>query len=180
MFIFLAGLAHILLLPLVGATSSEAHSLKPIGEGCTAIAVGKDAADDDVGVMVSHGNDCPTCDFRVAYVPDADHAEGTYAPVWIDFDDYPRFVVDDAIGDESDFDTSFSTAKIYESSYLEPGYEITTQRPPMGYIPQVPHTYAYVDGAYGIQNEHGLSIGGTSRPAVDLGHSWPEPIFSFF
>ena len=30
---------------------------------------------------------------------------------------------------------------------------------PLGYIDQVPHTYAYFDGNYGIMNEHQLMIG---------------------
>ncbi len=30
---------------------------------------------------------------------------------------------------------------------------------PLGFIPQVEHTFAYFDGSYGMMNEHQLSIG---------------------
>ena len=144
---------------LVGSTSTSDDQAFFAFYGCTSLAVGRGATETD-STMISHGNDCPTCDFRVAYVPSMDHAKESSAPVWIDFDDYPRFIISDSTGTESDsVDVSFPQAEIYKTEFLEPGFEITTQRPPMGYISQVEHTFAYIDGAYGIMNEHALSIG---------------------
>ena len=38
-------------------------------------------------------------------------------------------------------------------------YARQTQTEPVGFIPQVEHTYAYFDGNYGIMNEHQLMFG---------------------
>jgi dipeptidase len=42
---------------------------------------------------------------------------------------------------------------------------------PIGYIPQVPQTWAYWDTDYGVQNERGLSIGESTCTARTVG--WP-------
>jgi dipeptidase len=42
---------------------------------------------------------------------------------------------------------------------------------PLGFIPQVAHTYAYFDANYGIMNEHQLTIG----ECTDLAKVHPEP-----
>ena len=111
--------------------------------GCTALAVGKDATTDS-STMISHGDDCPTCDFRLAYVPAKTHKSTDTLPVYIDHGDYPRMV-------------AAETAAIYAPSvYDSPSAPADV---PMGTIPQVPATYGYVDGTYGIQNLHQLSIG---------------------
>jgi hypothetical protein len=41
-----------------------------------------------------------------------------------------------------------------------------TVRVPIGYIDQVPHTYAYTSGTYAIQNEKQVSIGESTCSAV--------------
>ena len=37
---------------------------------------------------------------------------------------------------------------------------------PMGHIPQVSHTFSYVDAAYGVMNEHQLAIGESTCDAA--------------
>ena len=44
---------------------------------------------------------------------------------------------------------------------------------PLGFIPQVAHTYAYFDANYGVMNEHQLSIGECTDKAKV--HPEPEP-----
>jgi dipeptidase len=41
----------------------------------------------------------------------------------------------------------------------------------LGYIPQVEHTYGYVDASYGVQNEHGLSMGECTNGVLQ--NRWP-------
>ena len=54
-----------------------------------------------------------------------------------------------------------------------PAYEnpALPQTEPLGYIDQIPHTYAYFDGNYGIMNEHQLMIG----ECTDGAKVEPEP-----
>ncbi len=56
-----------------------------------------------------------------------------------------------------------------------PGYDTpgVSASVPLGFIPQVPHTYAYFDANYGIMNEHQLSIGECTDKAKV--HPEPEP-----
>ena len=96
-----------------------------VASACTAYAAGKDATTDG-SVMVSHSDDgAGASDSRVSYVPAADHAPGSVRPIWPDVEDWPRFV-------------GAQRGKTYD----------TTQAPtkPIGSIPQVEHTYAYLDG----------------------------------
>ncbi|GMI16192.1 hypothetical protein TrLO_g12937 [Triparma laevis f. longispina] len=132
-------------------------------EKCTSIALGTDATKSG-SVMISHGNDCPTCDFRTAYVPAMDHPVDSKTPIYIDYDDYPRMINLPEI--HEDEDVSVSQAKIYDPEFLEPGHTITTQKEPMGFIEQVEHTFGYVDGAYGIMNEHQLAFGESTCDAL--------------
>merc|ERR1719343_977492 len=43
------------------------------------------------------------------------------------------------------------------------------ETPPIGFIPQVPETFAYWDTDYGVQNEKGLSIGESTCTARTVG-----------
>jgi dipeptidase len=112
--------------------------------------------------MVSHSNDCPQCDFRLAYVPAHDFPEGAMMDIFIDQNLYPRFVNDNFK------DTAFFS-EVYRRDNLENttalGFEYIDDKP-MGSIPQVQHTFAYVDGAYGIMNEHQLAIGESTCDAA--------------
>jgi dipeptidase len=105
---------------------------------CTTIAVTKGASVDG-SVMVTHTADCGSCDFRLVRIPAADHEPGSLRPVYPFIEEYPRYV-----------------GKDMGPGYDTPGFEPTK---PLGYIEQVPHTYAYFDAVYGVMNEHQLSIG---------------------
>jgi dipeptidase len=114
-------------------------------QGCTALAVGRKATKDG-STMVTHGNDCPSCDFRLAYVPARTYPAGSMMPVYMAKNDYPRYV-----GNRS---------ATYSAEKLEKRFPFSwPETKPMGEIPQVESTYAYYDGAYGIMNEHQLGIG---------------------
>ncbi len=109
---------------------------------CTTILVTKGASADG-SVIVSHSDDDELQDQRIIYVPAADHKPGSKRPVYYD-------------------PCSFGGSNIrYIGTSRGPGYDTPGKPPtkPLGYIDQVPHTYAYFDGNYGIMNEHQLMIG---------------------
>jgi len=105
---------------------------------CTTIGVTKGASVDG-SVMVTHTCDCGMCDFRVISTPAMDFEPGSMRPCYPYLDKYPAYVGTDR---GPGWDT--------------PGFEPTK---PLGYIPQVEHTYAYFGSSYGIINEHQLAIG---------------------
>ena len=115
---------------------------------CTSFMVGKDASADG-STMVTHTADCGVCDFRVIYVPAKDHEVGALRPVYVFSEAYPRMV---------DGDRAPAYAPLTGQAVSEP----------LGYIPEVEHTYAYFDGVYGVINEHQLAIGETTAAA----NSW--------
>lgn len=69
-----------------------------------------------------------------------DHAPGSFRNVYPSTEGFPRYVGDDR-------------CSIYARR------ENQTSTKPVGLIPQVPHTFAYKEGTYGIVNEHGVGIG---------------------
>jgi dipeptidase len=142
---------------LGGSVSPEAPS-----KSCTSLVVGKGASADG-STMVTFTADCADCDFRLVYVPEKDHASDEMRPVF-PFGpyglSYPRIV----------------------SEERAPGYAPEAgQEPtkPIGYIPEVEHTYAYLDGIYGVMNEHQLAIGETTASAKTYIEPRPEggPLF---
>lgn len=124
--------------------------------GCTTLAVGR-AASADGSVLLSHSDDGETKgDARLCFVPAADHAPGSTRPIYWDTEEYPRFV-----------------GESRGSCYLPKPGEVPYT--PIGFIPQVEHTYAYFEATYGIINEHGLGIGETTCSGMfgttAVGHS---------
>lgn len=111
--------------------------------------VGKDATTDG-SVLVSHSDDDAIDDRRIIYVPAMDHAPGSVRPVYYD---------QASLGYNPQYTPTYN--KRYVGRSRGPGYEDPglPQSIALGCIPQVPHTYAYFDGNYGIMNEHQLSIG---------------------
>ncbi|MCG2661257.1 MAG: C69 family dipeptidase [Kiritimatiellae bacterium] len=129
---------------------------------CTTTLTGKDASSDG-SVMVSHSDDA-LGDGRLIYVPAMNHAPGALRPV---------FYSHCALGYLPQWGASESHRIVTKDR--GPGYNTAGDPPcvPLGYIPEVAHTYAYFDANYGIMNEHQLSIGECTDKAKI--HPLPEP-----
>ncbi|SDK51069.1 Dipeptidase [Maridesulfovibrio ferrireducens] len=127
---------------------------------CTTTLTGKKASADG-SVMVSHSDD-GLGDGRLIYVPAMDHKKGSMRAVYYD---------GCSLGYKPEWggsETQRLVAKDRGPGYDTAGY---THSVPIGYIPQVKHTYAYFDANYGIMNEHQLSIG----ECTDKAKVEPEP-----
>lgn len=123
------------------------------GAACTIMAVGKDASASG-SPMVTHSDDSgpTTTDVRLIRVPRKKWPPNSKRPMYLWQIPYPRVV----------------------SSVLSPEYAPAAgqqETEPIGYIPQVPETWAYWDTDYGVQNEWGLAIGESTCTAMTVG--WP-------
>ncbi|CEG40942.1 peptidase [Plasmopara halstedii] len=126
---------------------------------CTAIAVTRGASADN-STLIAHTDDAGggAADLRLVRVPARDHESGSNRAVYNFNGGYPRVIAPDR-------------GIYYEPvNDLEIGktQEYTT---PLGYIPQVEHTFAYFDQDYGMMNEKQLSIGESTCGAKTVG--WP-------
>eukprot|EP00980_Cylindrotheca_fusiformis_P029465 scaffold23479_cov143-Cylindrotheca_fusiformis.AAC.15 len=120
---------------------------------CTVFIVGKDASADG-SVMVSHSNDGEfETDPRLVKVPalDFNTSEGVMRPVFFSPENYPRYVGYDR-----------KVPEYYPSTEEEKNKVFL----PIGYIPQVSHTFAYLEETYGAVNEHQLGIGESTCSGV--------------
>jgi len=103
-------------------------------EACTVIMVGKDASVDG-SVMTTHTCDCGLCDWTFRYVPAADHKP----------DEKRRIYHIDQFGT------------------IPPSAGLKWDRVKDNFtgleIPEVPHTYGYIHGAFGYMNDLQVSIG---------------------
>nr|MBP9560164.1 C69 family dipeptidase [Synergistaceae bacterium] len=129
---------------------------------CTTTIAGKDATIDG-SVMVSHSDD-GLHDASLVYVPAMDHASGSMRPV---------FYSHESIGFKPEWggtQTHRLITKGRAPAYDKKGLPVSI---PLGFIPQVAHTYAYFDSNYGIMNEHQLTIGECTDKAKI--HPEPEP-----
>jgi dipeptidase len=127
---------------------------------CTTTVTGKKASADG-SVMVSHSDD-GLGDARLIYVPAMNHKPGSlrsvsYSHCALDYK--PQWGASE---------TQRIVTRDRGPAYDTPGVPPSV---PLGYIPQVPHTYAYFDANYGIINEHQLSIG----ECTDKAKVHPEP-----
>ena len=115
-----------------------------VAGACSTFLVGKRASFDG-SVLVTHSDDGEgNPDARLSYVPARTHAPGAKRPVWPDLEDNPRFV---------------GTAR---GATYAPGASVPADAPvtePIGFIDQVPRTFGYHEGNYGIINEKQLAIG---------------------
>lgn len=132
-------------------------------DACTTMIVTKGATRDG-STFVAHSDDDDLSDQSIIYVPAKDWPKDAKRPVHgsaVANGDLPRF-------------KDFSEPRLVDPSrspdYANPGYPKSI---PLGYIPQVPHTYAYLDGNYGIVNEYGLMFGECTDGAKVTNN--PEP-----
>lgn len=134
----------------------------PPVQACTTTIAGK-AATADGSVMVSHSDDGLN-DASLIYVPAKDHKPGSLRPVY-----YSTVALDF----KKQWGSSISHRIVAKDR--GPNYDVKGVAPsvPLGYIPQVEHTYAYFDANYGVMNEHQLSIGECTDKAKV--HPEPEP-----
>ena len=107
---------------------------------CTTLLITKGASKDG-SVMVGHSDDSELFDQRLVYVPAADHPPGSLRPVYYDAS---------ALGDKPEYH-SYELRR-YVGTDRGPVYNNPDlpQSIPIGYIPQVEHTYAYFEGSYAI------------------------------
>eukprot|EP00457_Paulinella_chromatophora_P002567 gb/GEZN01002572.1/.p1 GENE.gb/GEZN01002572.1/~~gb/GEZN01002572.1/.p1 ORF type:complete len:742 (+),score=98.84 gb/GEZN01002572.1/:28-2226(+) len=136
---------HSFTLLLLSSVEAQGEARQRAFGGCTSLAISAGAMEDG-STVVTHSNDCPLCDFRVAYVPPRDWSTAL-APIYMAKNDYPRF-----------YGTGDSDSYLPENTDNPYGYKWPLSSP-MGHIPQVKHTYAYMDGSYGLMNEHQVAIG---------------------
>ena len=104
-------------------------------------------------INIFEANDCLDCDFRLVKVPAADHPPGSVRNLWGGRNYFPKFV-------------GSGRGAPYEKKNLIPGLFDWQETTFYGSIPEVPHTYGYLDGTYAIQNEHQLSFGESTCGAL--------------
>ncbi|KAF0719434.1 Aste57867_1030 [Aphanomyces stellatus] len=144
---------------LIGLCATVASAARrPDTDRCTAILVGAKASATG-SPMTTQTNDCGDCDFRLVKVPAKTHAPGATRPIIQVGQPYPRYVGDDK-------------GSAYTRANLDRGLFNWTNTPIIGSIPQVNHTFGYVEGVYGIMNEHQLGIG----ESTCTGRFWAKPV----
>lgn len=129
-------------LTAVAVTSTDASA-------CTIMLVTKGASADG-SVLVAHSNDGFGGDTNIAFVPAKNHPKGSKRPV------YPTAAAFDEMPEYNCFVVPHLVAPERTDDYNFPDKPHTK---PIGYIPEVEHTYAYIDGEYSVMNEHGLMLG---------------------
>lgn len=123
-------------------------------QACTTLALGRKATIDG-SVMATHSNDGGgTTDPRLVKVPARDYPAGSQRPIWNSPENYPRYV-----GTERGVEAYFP-------ENCQAGESKCKAFTPIGYIPQVNHTFAYFEATYGIMNEHQVGIAESTCSSV--------------
>ncbi|CAM9136658.1 unnamed protein product [Ectocarpus sp. 13 AM-2016] len=123
------------------------------GSACTTIVVGRNASADG-STMSTHNADCLDCDFRLGRVPARDWPAGSQRPVVKFRAEFPRTVSEDRgyTWTPENLDPELPQRDTWiDSKWREDMV--------LGYIPQVNHTFAYLEGLYAIINEKQVAIG---------------------
>lgn len=107
---------------------------QPASDACTVIMVGKNASVDG-SVMTTHTCDCGLCDWTFRYVPASDYPAGSTRKIY-HIDQFRTWPPDSGLKWER-----------YKDDFT--GLE----------IPQVPHTFGYLHGAFGYMNDMQVAIG---------------------
>ena len=112
-------------------------------DACTSIAVGRKATVDG-STFATHTADCAECDWRINKVTAADWPAGSQRPIYALTGTYPKQVREDR-------GFTWSVKNLEQGSVHTPRWE-KMKGDIIGYIPQVPHTHALIEGLYGIMN----------------------------
>jgi len=131
---------------------------------CTSMVITKGASADG-SMYITHSNDGYTGDTSVVYVPARDHEPGEMRPV------YPSACASEALPDYNCYYTPRLNVKGRGPDYRFEGLPITE---PLGEIPEVAHTYAYLDSNYGIINEYGLMLGECTDNSAHIRYLKPD------
>ncbi|MBR1760294.1 MAG: C69 family dipeptidase [Schwartzia sp.] len=151
-----------LLVPLVlGAVCFSVSA----AEACTTTIVTKGASADG-STYVTHSNDAFESDPSIVYVPAKDHPAGSMRPV------YPCAIAWDELPEYACYSVPRLVAPERAEAYNYPGRK---QTKPLGEIPEVSHTYAYIDSDYGVMNECGLMLGECTNNSLHLEYLEPKP-----
>ena len=132
-------------------------ALVPLGAlSCTTVGVTPGAATNGYTIASQSNDGGSVSDTRLFHVPAQDHPPGSMRAVYAwTGGSFPRYV-----GDSRGV-----------NNYNTPGVPPTK---PIGYIPQVNHTYAYYDAAFGLLNEHGVGMAESTCTARTTG-ALPRP-----
>ena len=122
-------------------------------DACTTLIAGR-LATTDGSTLAAHTDDGLT-DPRIMYMPARSYSPNSSRAVYASPEVYPRYV-------------GYDRGPFY---HPQPGQNVSQ---PLGHIPQVQHTFAYVQGTYGIMNEFGVGIAESTCSGVfvarPLGH----------
>ncbi|MBP5199411.1 MAG: C69 family dipeptidase [Schwartzia sp.] len=136
----------------------------PCAEACTTAIVTRGASADG-SAYVTHSNDAYSSDPNIVYVPAKDHPAGSMRPV------YPCAIAWDELPEYECYENPRLVAPERAEAYNYPDKKRTK---PLGKIPEVAHTYAYIDGDYGVMNEHGLMLGECTNNSAHLEYLEPK------
>ena len=116
---------------------------------CTTFVVGKKGTSDG-SILSTHSSDgSGSTDPRLVKIPAKSWPNDSLRPIFKSPENYPRYV-GKARGEE---------IEAYLSQNCQAGSKkICSDFEPIGYIPQVNHTFAYFEETYGIMNEFQVSI----------------------
>ncbi|EQC28572.1 hypothetical protein SDRG_13650 [Saprolegnia diclina VS20] len=116
--------------------------------------------------MTTQTNDCSSCDFRIVKIPPQVHGPNATRPIWPAIQYFPRYV------------GSARGAPEYDAKNLPRGHFNWSVYEPVGSLPQPNTTFGYIEGVYGILNDHGLGFGESTcsaklwtKPAYDGGQA---------
>lgn len=125
-------------------------------DSCTTLIAGR-LATSDGSTLAAHTDDGLT-DPRLMHIPARSHEPNSHRAVYPSPEVYPRYVgYDRAPAARCVIVRARSHSRHLGGPYYHPLPGQNASQP-LGYIPQVQHTFAYLQGTYGIMNEHGVGI----------------------